>query len=294
MSPHDAFTLLKRSFKHEFFISNNEHLETRSNSPFKDIVSKTTKKKSQLSILNEDSVCTKVSDTTLEIDYIVPNLYSWELPIIGTYIDNRICVGYKYNVRMCSPNTMTKAYDASIFSNKEPQILLSIGNGYGKRLTFSSPQLNDPCNVFWSDCAPFGYAFSIIGLEVGTILKFANENESANHCNGGKAVTLVVTHVDQNQSEIDSQSSNGTETKRFIIKKVSISFTCQLQNLKRVVNNNNQALHFKGVSYLVKNRNDQKAKLQVIRCFPVQKKHEKYQMNQDHPLKTFDLIPVCH
>lgn len=83
--------------------------------------------------------------------YTVTGLESYELPVIGTYVDPRILPGFRYKVR---PAESKK----KIF-NGQALRLVSIGMGYAKRLTFEpeANQLNTSENHFWSDSIPCGY-----------------------------------------------------------------------------------------------------------------------------------------
>lgn len=45
------------------------------------------------------------------------------------------------------------------FFNGRPLRLVSIGAGYGKRITFAPDRLNSPENYFWSDTHPDGLGF---------------------------------------------------------------------------------------------------------------------------------------
>lgn len=82
-----------------------------------------------------------------------------EQPVVGTYVDPRILTGFQYRVRPASSKK-------SLFGGTA-LTLLSVGRGYGKRLTFSSENLNCNDNYFWSDSNPEGYGFSIQAVSPG-------------------------------------------------------------------------------------------------------------------------------
>jgi hypothetical protein len=73
-------------------------------------------------------------------------------------VDDRICPGFKYQVRYLGS-------DREVFG--EPRALLSVGMGYGKRLTFKGEKLNLNDCYFWTDNNPEGYGFSISVISKG-------------------------------------------------------------------------------------------------------------------------------
>ncbi|KRT84938.1 hypothetical protein AMK59_2317, partial [Oryctes borbonicus] len=85
--------------------------------------------------------------------YAVIGLASYEMPVIGTYVDPRILPGFHYKVRLCN----RKKY----LFNAKPLRLQSIGIGYGKRLTFESDSQLNHANFLWSDSHQDGLAFEI-------------------------------------------------------------------------------------------------------------------------------------
>ncbi|XP_021960303.1 uncharacterized protein LOC110856156 isoform X2 [Folsomia candida] len=96
-----------------------------------------------------------VSGATLQdvpVTYTITGLLNHEFPVIGTYVDKRILPGFHYIVRPAQSKT-------PLFGGK-PLNLLSIGRGYGKRLTFDSTSKNNNENYFWSDSYPEGFGFA--------------------------------------------------------------------------------------------------------------------------------------
>lgn len=94
----------------------------------------------------------RTSDGT-PTQYLIDSLEEHELPVVGTFIHNYILPGFRYRVRL----TGTAEY---LFDGKALQ-LESVGQGYGKRLTFESKDILENDNYFWSDSNDTGFAFSI-------------------------------------------------------------------------------------------------------------------------------------
>ncbi|XP_054288791.1 uncharacterized protein LOC129004288 isoform X1 [Macrosteles quadrilineatus] len=92
--------------------------------------------------------------------YTVFGLQPYEMPVIGTYIDPRIMPGFEYRVRMAGP-------PRKHFFQGRALRLVSVGAGYGKRITFAPDVLNEPENYFWSDTHPDGLGFEIRAVHVG-------------------------------------------------------------------------------------------------------------------------------
>ena len=68
-------------------------------------------------------------------------------------MDPRIIPGFRYKVRPAENNNNNYIF------NGQPLELISIGMGYGKKLTFECQQnqLNEPENYFWSDSLAEGF-----------------------------------------------------------------------------------------------------------------------------------------
>uniref|UniRef100_A0A6P7GN29 Uncharacterized protein LOC114344675 n=1 Tax=Diabrotica virgifera virgifera TaxID=50390 RepID=A0A6P7GN29_DIAVI len=90
--------------------------------------------------------------------YTMTGLESFEIPVVGTYVDSRIIPGFCYKVR---PNDRKD----HLFGGRALK-LLSIGMGYAKRLTFQPDSLVEPDNYLWSDNHPDG-----LGLEPRAVHK---------------------------------------------------------------------------------------------------------------------------
>ncbi|KAJ8929434.1 hypothetical protein NQ314_017883 [Rhamnusium bicolor] len=90
--------------------------------------------------------------------YTMTGLESYEIPVVGTYVDPRVIPGFYYKVR---PNDRVD----HLFGGRALK-LLSIGMGYAKRLTFQPDSLVSPDNYLWSDNHPDG-----LGLEPRAVHK---------------------------------------------------------------------------------------------------------------------------
>jgi hypothetical protein len=90
--------------------------------------------------------------------YTMTGLESYEIPVVGTYVDPRIMPGFLYKVR---PNDRKD----HLFGGRALR-LLNIGMGYAKRLTFQPDSLVEPDNYLWSDSHPDG-----LGLEPRAVYK---------------------------------------------------------------------------------------------------------------------------
>ncbi|XP_032225500.1 uncharacterized protein LOC116608352 [Nematostella vectensis] len=92
--------------------------------------------------------------TDIPTTYQIPRLAAHELPVVGTFVHQHVVPGFPYRVRLNG----TKEF---LFEGN-PLVLQSVGQGYGKRLSFESEDVLYNENYFWSDSNPEeGYAFSI-------------------------------------------------------------------------------------------------------------------------------------
>ena len=92
------------------------------------------------------------TSTNIPLQYSLKEAENYELPVIGTYIHNYILPGFRYRVRLNGTNEY-------LFGGKALK-LESIGQGYGKRITFESHDILENNNFFWSDSHEAGFAFS--------------------------------------------------------------------------------------------------------------------------------------
>ncbi|CAD5117334.1 DgyrCDS6119 [Dimorphilus gyrociliatus] len=147
-----------------------------------------------------------VIDRNLNITYDIYGMKQYEMAVIGTYIDPRISVGFRYQVRQMRNNKL-------VFNR--PLILKSIGQGYGKRLTFEPSSLNKNDNVFWSDSQKEGFAFSINIINTDDLFQIRAKNSKR------KIGILTITEVNEEQIE----KSTTFEDNR-VKKKVLVSGKC--------------------------------------------------------------------
>lgn len=92
------------------------------------------------------------TSTNIPLQYSLKEVENYELPVIGTYIHSHILPGFRYRVRLSGTNEY-------LFGGKALK-LESIGQGYGKRITFESHDILENNNFFWSDSHEAGFAFS--------------------------------------------------------------------------------------------------------------------------------------
>ncbi|KAK9709642.1 hypothetical protein QE152_g26504 [Popillia japonica] len=94
-----------------------------------------------------------VKDANIPTKYTITGLSSYEMPVIGTYIDPRILPGFHYKIRISN----RKKY----LFNGQALRLQSIGAGYGKKLTFESNTHLNAENYLWSDNHQDGLACEV-------------------------------------------------------------------------------------------------------------------------------------
>ena len=143
-------------------------------------------------------------------EYSVPVLKPYELPVVGTYVDKNIIPGFVYRVRL-------NGTDEHLFDG-EALRLQSIGQGYGKRLTFECDDLLENPNFFWSDSNHedgFGFTIKVIS-EASRFGVFDWQ--------GRRVAKALVTAVDEAQEIEHSQTENGNVELR-----VRVTFECRLQ-----------------------------------------------------------------
>lgn len=112
--------------------------------------------------------------------YTVPALDPHQFPVIGVYIDPRVCPGFKYYVKPLNspgdvPHTLPPMFGGRALT------LQSIGRGYSRRLTFEADQnkLTNNKNYFWSDNRQEGYVFELEVVSVGDKFTVFDSNQVA-------------------------------------------------------------------------------------------------------------------
>ncbi|RUS70881.1 hypothetical protein EGW08_021361 [Elysia chlorotica] len=143
--------------------------------------------------------------------YTVKGLRRHEMPIIGVYVDSRVCPGFRYRVRRTGA-PINNGY----FWGGKARFLLSMGMGYGQRLTFQDDQLNNNECYFWSDSEPEGYAFNIHAVDEGQ--KFLIQGEDDAVLGEG-----CVEAIHEPQEETSMTAEKGRVTKH-----VKVTLTCSI------------------------------------------------------------------
>ncbi|CAH0385372.1 unnamed protein product [Bemisia tabaci] len=183
--------------------------------------------------------------------YTIFGLESNEMPVIGTYVDPRIVPGFSYRVRHAG----TKRY---LFGGQALP-LLSVGIGYGKRITFApNPNsINSNSNYFWSDTHPDGLGFEPRAISCG--MKFDI------HSSGNFIGHASVSRTDAPQEEIKQEVIHDENGKTTIVKHIHVDVTCDVV-LDADVNqptedSHSQAIRVSGTAVVVKTPGASLAKL---------------------------------
>lgn len=165
----------------------------------------------------------------------------------GFDIDSRIVPGYRYYVRYIGTN--------QYLFNGEARRLISIGLGYGRRMTFEGDSLNFNDNYFWSDSTPSGFAFSVEAVKEGDVYQISDANSQEIGC-------AEVEKVDFPQIE-ESTHMEG----KSVVKNVKVRFACFLKMNtynQRLINVNTHDVEvIEGTAELVKEKGSNEA---TVRC----------------------------
>ncbi|XP_005112035.1 uncharacterized protein LOC101847164 [Aplysia californica] len=194
-----------------------------------------------------DVVCRGDEQNHVPAVYTVRGLRRHEMPVVGVYVDKRVCPGFRYRVRRAGSNRF--------FFQNEARTLESIGMGYGKRLTFTGEQRNNNENYFWSDSEPEGYAFSIQAVDEGMKFLVMDVDEAV----VGEG---VVSRIHEPQEETTMTAGKDGVTKR-----VAVTLTCSVTYYHRhhyglidmMVHENQETIS--GEAVLHKSRKSRKASL---------------------------------
>ncbi|KAL5009570.1 hypothetical protein ScPMuIL_011875 [Solemya velum] len=189
-----------------------------------------------------------VRDDRLSVQYKVTGLKSNEIPVIGLYVDRRVCPGFRYRVRYNS----TEEYAF----RGEPWLLASIGMGYSSRLTFTKGQGSSETYCFWPDNRDAGYSFSIDVLRGGDSFTVVDS--------AGQVVGDAVVHsVNKYQMEQSMEADSGT-----VRKYVCVHFACTVTYFQRhsdIINiDNKEDEVVKGIAEVVKEKREKEARTQCI------------------------------
>ncbi|XP_033740582.1 LOW QUALITY PROTEIN: uncharacterized protein LOC117327630 [Pecten maximus] len=187
----------------------------------------------------------------IPVQYTVHGIHPHEFPVKGFYVDRRVCPGFRYKVRFVSRRD-------DVFDGKG-RCLLSVGMGYGKRLTFKGDKLNVNDCFFWSDNDEDGYAFSHDVLEKGEKFILYDSNSQPI----GDVVVESATECPQIEESMET-------TKTHIKKVVRVRFACVINYHTRfhgsLVEVNNQDIEIvEGLVDVIKQRREREAQVQCIR-----------------------------
>lgn len=112
------------------------------------------------------------------IVYKAYGLKEHQLPVVGVYVDKRVCPGFKYKV---VPLPGPVGRQTSLLFGGRALTLISIGRGYSRRFTFEANNncLNENENYFWSDSRPEGFAFELEIVSDGDKFTIFDANHEA-------------------------------------------------------------------------------------------------------------------
>ncbi|GFN84678.1 glutamate synthase [Plakobranchus ocellatus] len=162
-----------------------------------------------------DDVVLKGSDQGhIPAQYVVKGLRHHEMPVIGVYVDSRVCPGFRYRVRRAG--AVNNKGNSDMFWNGKARTLQSIGMGYGRRLTFEDDTLNHNECYFWSDSEPSGFAFSIHAVDEGQKFLIQDEDDAV-------LGEVCVEAIHEPQEESSMEAVKGRVTKY-----VAVTLTCQV------------------------------------------------------------------
>ena len=173
------------------------------------------------------------------------DLKNHELLAINGHIDSEIAPGFRYRVREIETQK-------DLF-NGQAKYLESIGQGYGKRLTFESDDILENDNFFWTDSNEFGYAFSLQAVSIGDVFVAKTGNIELGFAK--------VVQVRDSQRIVSSEIQAGA-----VMKKVEVEFHCKMAETWDGKDFNGKfSLRLQGVATLVKGKRDQRCQIQDIR-----------------------------
>ncbi|XP_071800934.1 uncharacterized protein [Asterias amurensis] len=189
-------------------------------------------------------VCESVD---VPVSYQVHGLKQHEMPVIGFHVDQRIMPGFRYRVRVLNNSSniaqQTSSPPRHQF-NGQALHLLRIGQGYGRRLTFTG-SLNDNPNFFWSDSDPSGYAFSMVAVDAGDQMVLTDLARRPI----GRG---TVEEVSPCQTELGTEiTKDKTIIKRIsVIMKVLLRYSCERHGMRSI--RANETVIVRGVARVVK------------------------------------------
>lgn len=171
--------------------------------------------------------------------------------MLSFYVDRRVCPGFRYKVRYVGRKD-------DVFDGRG-RYLVSVGMGYGKRLTFKGDNFNANDCFFWSDNDEDGYAFSHDVLEKGEKFILYDSNSQPI----GDVLIESATEFPQIEEFME------TTTKR-VKKVVRVRFACVINYHTRfhgsLVDVTNQEIEIvEGIADVIKERREREARVQCIR-----------------------------
>lgn len=169
------------------------------------------------------------------------------LILSGTYIDPSVVAGFRYRVRKLGSEQF-------LFKGKAMR-LMSIGMGYGKRLTFEGETLNHNSNYFYSDTHQEGYGFSLVAAESRDLFTVHADMRLV-----AEARLLDVIIEKELSSEVEEDGS--------LVKKVAVTFTCDINysgdrhGLMPLYTS--ERLHLEGMAIVIRNKRAREAHTKFI------------------------------
>ncbi|XP_022089948.1 uncharacterized protein LOC110978919 [Acanthaster planci] len=206
-----------------------------------------------------------VQGNGVPVSYEVRGLQQHEMPVIGTHIDPRIMPGFKYRVRILGNEATEVTPAAPRYQFRgEALHLLRVGQGYGKRLTFTADSLNENTNYFWSDSIPTGYGFAIVAVHAGDELVMTDlarrpiGNGTVEEASPCQVELGTETLVDQ-----DAARNRETIVKRVsVIMKVRLRYTCERHGIRSI--RADETVIVRGVARVIKQAGHNKAYTKCI------------------------------
>ncbi|XP_065200264.1 uncharacterized protein LOC135831590 isoform X2 [Planococcus citri] len=187
------------------------------------------------------------------INYSLVGLENYELPVIGTYVDSRILPGFCYKVRPI--NSKHHLFDDRALR------LLSIGNGYSKRLTFAPDEksLNSNQNYFWTDSWPSGFGFELRAVHCNAKFKIYADDRCV-----GFASVFRADSPQCEEKQVLVRGEDGVT----VVKYVHVDITChvvlRISENENDVTNAEQVMRVSGTAMLKKSSRDKIARLDRI------------------------------
>lgn len=164
-------------------------------------------------------------------------------------MDPNIAVGFRYRVRRLG--SMDFYYGGKALT------LMSMGKGYGKRLTFESSDVLSNDNYFWSDSHPEGFAFSVQAVEAGQSFDMYDDSSR-------EAGRVVLEQVDAGQTLVSSEVlDDGTMVKKVqVVAEVLLHYSADPHGLMSL--HSEEALQISGIATLARPPRSRKAVLKSI------------------------------